>query len=142
MKKIIRAFAIAVMALVAVFACAFAVGCTGDGGSASSDYNFTILYEDGTPVNGQTDSKTDGKVWIQICMMGEGGMCVDLNFGSFQRYADKNGKLSLSQKEINDCFLSETDVTQFVFHVRNVKGCNDNVEKEVNGKGDYTVTVK
>ena len=144
MKKIFKTLAIAVIALVAVFACAFAVGCTDKGnndGNTASDYNFTILYEDGTPVNGQTDSTTDGKVWIQICMMGEGGMCVDLNFGSFQRYADKNGKLSLSQKEINDCFISQTDVTEFVFHVRNVKGCNDNVEKEVHGKGDYTITV-
>lgn len=141
MKKIIRALTIMVVAITAVLACVFAVGCNKDGGK-TSDYNFTILYEDGNPVNGQTDSATNGKVWIQICMLGEGGMCVDLNYGDFQRYADANGKMSLSQKEINDCFLSSTDVTKFTFHVRNVKGCNDNEEIEVDGKGNYEITVK
>ncbi len=137
MKKIIRTLTIAVIALVAVFACTFALACNGGGGDDKSDYNFTIVYEDGTAVNGQTDSTADGKVWLQVCT----DRCVDLNVPTINRYADKNGKISLSQQDLNTWFGSDTDVTEFKFHVHNVKGCKDDVEISVNGKGDYKVTV-
>ncbi|MDE7075939.1 MAG: hypothetical protein K2O62_01310 [Clostridia bacterium] len=137
MKKIIRTLTIAVIALVAVFACTFALACNGgNGGDKKSDYNFTIVYEDGTAVNGQKDSTTGGKVWLQVCT----DRCIDLNF-KIERYADENGKISISQKDLNTWFDSTTDVTEFKFHVRNVKDCKDDVEISVNGKGDYKVTV-
>lgn len=142
MKKLFRTLAVAIIALTAVFACAFAAGCQEkEKGYTPSDYNFTIVYEDDTPVNGQTASTTDGKVWIQICMLGEGGMCVDLNWGANERYADEKGRISLSQSFINNCFMSETDVTQFMFHVHNVKGCVSDESLEVNGKGDYKLVI-
>lgn len=145
MKKIFKTLAIAIIALTAVFACAFAAGCKEKENNTASDYNFTIVYEDGTPVNGQTDSTSDGKVWIQICMLGEGGLCIDLNWGANERYADENGKISFSQAQIDNYFSTpdevRTNVTQFTFHVHNVKGCISDASLEVNGKGDYTLTV-
>lgn len=138
MKKIIKILTIAVIALVAVFACTFALACnTNDDENTQSDYNFTIVYEDGTAVNGQTDSTTGGKVWLQICT----DQCVDLNVPAINRYADENGKIGISQKDLNTWFSSSTDVTEFKFHVHNVKGCKDDVEISVSGKGNYKVTV-
>lgn len=135
MKKIVRALTIMIVAVTAVFACAFAAAaCSGDG-DASSDYNFTIVYEDGTAVNGQTASATGGKVTLQICT----DRCVDLSLQN--KYADEKGKISLSQTDVNTWFDSATDVTEFSFHVLNVKDCTADVEISVNGKGDYKVTV-
>ena len=137
MKKIIRTLTIAVIALVAVFACTFALACNGgnDDGGKKSDYNFTIVYEDGTAVNGQTDGVNGGKVGTQVCTK----VCISLDLKGI--YPDKNGKLGLSQSDINKWFDSTTDVTEFAFHVLNVKDCKDDVEISVNGKGDYKVTV-
>lgn len=137
MKKIIRTLTIAVIALVSVFACAFAAACGSNDDNPTSDYNFTIVYEDGTAVNGQTASKTGGKVWLQICT----NQCVDLNTPAINRFADENGKISLSQKDINTWFNSTTDVTEFKFHVHDVKDHKDDCEVSVSGKGDYKVTV-
>lgn len=140
MKKIIRTLTIAVIALVAVFACTFALACNGDGDN-KSDYNFTIVYEDGTAVNGQTDGVNGGKVATQICLPeSEGGMCVPLSVGP-NIFPDKNGKLSLSQAKVNELFNSTTDVTVFIFHVMAVPGHKADCEVSVNGKGDYKVTV-
>lgn len=141
MKKIIRTLTIAVIAMVAVFACTFALACNG-GSTASSDYNFTIVYEDGTAVNGQTDGVNGGKVATQICLPeSAGGMCVSLNIEKISIFADKNGKLSLSQAKVNELFGSTTDVTVFSFHVMAVPGHKSDCEVAVNGKGDYKVTV-
>ena len=138
MKKIIRTLTIAVIALVAVFACTFALACnSNEEGATTSDYNFTIVYEDGTAVNGQKDSTAGGKVWLQVCT----DQCVDLNVSTINKYADENGKIGISQKDLNTWFNSTTDVTEFKFHVHNVKGCKDDVEISVKGKGDYKVIV-
>lgn len=143
MKKIIRTLTIAVIALVATLTCAFAVACnSGKDSDTSSDYNFTIVYEDGTAVNGQKDglAATGGKVTTQICIDTN---CLPLSLQNI--YPDENGKLSLSQKQVNDIFgLAITvneDITKFVFHVVNVPGHKDDCEVTVNGKGDYKVTV-
>lgn len=135
MKKIFKALTIAVIALTAVFACVFVAGCT-DKSEPKSDYNFTIVYEDGTAVNGQKDSVNGGKVYIQICAH----VCIDLNMPNINIYASESGKLSLSQDKINELFGQE--VTEFTFHVRNVKGCKSDCEIPVNGKGDYKITLE
>ncbi|MDE5765775.1 MAG: hypothetical protein K2I17_01245 [Clostridia bacterium] len=140
MKKIIRTLTIAVIAMVAVFACTFALAC--NGGDNKSDYNFTIVYEDGTAVNGQKDGIDGGLVATQICLPGKDGMCVPLSGGQINICpTDKNGKLSLSQEKVNELFQSTTDVTVFIFHVMAVPGHKADCEVEVNGKGDYKVTV-
>ncbi|MDE7401029.1 MAG: hypothetical protein K2N17_03135 [Clostridia bacterium] len=141
MKKIIRTLTIAVIAMVAVFACTFALAC--NGGDNKSDYNFTIVYEDGTAVNGQKDGINGGKVATQICLPDVDnvkGACVPLSTGP-SIFPDKNGKLSLSQEKVNELFQSTTDVTVFIFHVMAVPGHKADCEVSVNGKGDYKVTV-
>lgn len=145
MKKIFKIFAIAAIAVAAAIACVFA-GCDNGGdGKTSSDYNFTIVYvggdKDGKPVNGQTDGgRDDGKVSTQICLPATaGGTCVDLTMAN--KYPTANGKLSLSQKEVNGLFGSDTDVTQFIFHAIGVAGYKHDCEIEVNGKGNYELKI-
>ena len=141
MKKFLKIFAIAAIAVAAAIACVFA-GCGGnDDGGSSADYNFTLVYEDGQPVNGQTDgSLAGGKVATQICLPAtEGGMCIILPNASI--YPDANGKLSLSQAQVNELFGSDTDVTVFIFHAIGVKGHKNDCEVAVNGKGDYELKI-
>lgn len=140
MKKIFKTLTIAILAVSAAIACAFAAGCTDKSGDAKSDYNFTIVYEDGKAVNGLKDGSLDGVVMTQICL--PGGSCIPL-YPDFK--ADENGKLSISQAKINE-FLQELtgtdkDVTKFVFHVMNVPNHKADCEVEVDGKGDYKVIV-
>ncbi len=140
MKKIFKTLTIAILAVSAAIACAFAAGCTDKSGDAKSDYNFTIVYEDGKAVNGLKDGSLDGVVMTQICL--PGGSCIPL-YPDFK--ADENGKLSLSQAKINE-FLQELtgtdkDVTKFVFHVMNIPNHKQDCEVEVDGKGDYKVIV-
>ena len=140
MKRIFKTLAIAIIALAAIFACAFAAGCTkegNEGGTATSDYNFTIVYENGTPVNGEADGNDGGKVHFQICTT----MCIDLGVPAINKFPDKNGKISISQADINTWFGSTTDVTVFTAHAIGVKDHKHDVEIEVNGKGNYTITV-
>lgn len=147
MKKLLKIFAIAIIAVAAAIACVF-VGCKDKGGETKSDYNFTIVYEggdkDGKAVNGQTDGNlTGGKLWTQVCLPGQGAVCVPLQ--GFDIYPGANGKLSLSQAQVNQVLSavnpSGEDVTHFIFHVMKVTGYKEDCEVEVNGKGDYTVTV-
>lgn len=142
MKKFLKLLALAAIAVAAALACVFA-GCnkdSGDSGDSKSDYNFTIVYKggdkDGQPVNGQTDgSKSDGKVELQICL--PDASCFPLDNYS----ADANGKISLSQSEVNSITFSETDLTVFIFHVIGVNGYKHDCEITTAGKGDYTVDV-
>ncbi len=153
MKKLFKILAVAAIAVAAAIACVFA-GCNKSGGDNKSDYNFTIVYEggakDGQPVNGQTDGTVaddyetthQGKVATQLCDVD--GNCFPLAGKNI--FPDANGKLSLSQKQVNDIFSSNgtpvtEDVTVFVFHVIGVNGYKNDCEVEVNGKGDYTVKV-
>jgi len=140
MKKIIKALTIAVLAVAAVFACVFAAGCT----DKEAKYNFTIVYADGTAVNGQTDGANGGKVSLQICTNNETN-CIPLDLQGI--FADANGKLSLTQQQVNDVFTTAgltitEDVTDFDFDVMNVPGCIEKVICKVNGFGDYTVTLE
>lgn len=142
MKKFFKIFAIAAIAVAAAIACAFA-GCKkDDGDDNSADYNFTIVYEDNTAVNGQTGGAGGGKVATQICL--PDGSCVPL-VDPIGIYPDANGKLSLSQAQVNEFFsqyvTDGSDVTVFVFHVIGVPGHKNDCEVAVNGKGNYTVTV-
>lgn len=149
MKKIIRTLTIAVIALVSVFACAFAAACGGNDDNAISDYNFTIVYEDGTAVNGQTGGANGGKVATQICL--PNGGCVSLDLPIISIFPDENGKLGLSQTKINELFAEINgvnsykdeagNVTKFAFHVMKVPGYKDDCGVAVNGKGDYKVTL-
>lgn len=144
MKKFLKLLAVAAIAVAAAIACIF-VGCTdqgGDGGGdGKSDYNFTLVYENGSAVNGQTDGSLEGgKVMTQICLPGENGMCINLSFPA-EIFPDANGKLSLSQAKVNELFTSSTDVTVFSFHAIGVTGHKNDCEVAVDGKGDYTLIV-
>ena len=146
MKKFFKIFAIAAIAVAAAIACVLA-GCNG-GGETSSDYNFTIVYvggdKDGQAVNGQTggsygldnDETKNTKVATQLCI---GENCISLPMANI--FPDANGKLSLSQAQVNQLFSSDTDVTEFEFHALNVVGYKSNCVVNVNGKGDYTLQI-
>lgn len=147
MKRFLKILAVAAIAVAAAVACVFA-GCNNEGGEAKSDYNFTIVYEGGDkagkPVNGQTDGNLEGgKLWTQVCLPGQGAVCIPLQ--NFDIYPDANGKLYLSQSKINELFsdlnTSGGDVTHFIFHVMRTTGYARDCEIEVNGKGDYEVKV-
>ncbi len=140
MKKLFKTLTVAILALAALFACAFAVGCS-DTPEESADYVFTLVYKDGTKVNGQTDGVGGTKVATQICLPGANGACFPLNFGKSPVYPDENGKISLSQKQVNEITGSATDLTVFVFHAVHVKTQGTDYEVNVNGKGNYTVTI-
>ena len=150
MKRFLKIFAIAAIAVAASIDCVFA-GCNNSSSKdATSDYNFTIVYEggakDGPPVNGQTDGAS-GKVATQICLP-DGG-CIPLPMAGI--YPDANGKLSLSQAKVNELFSTldtvsnfkdeSGNVTQFVFHAIGVPGYKNDCEVEVNGKGNYTLKI-
>lgn len=140
MKKILKTLAIAIVALAAVFACAFAAGCTGSGnsGTSTSDYNFTIVDANGNAINGQTGGANGGKVNTQLCI---DEICLPLALQNI--YPDENGKLSLSQKQVNELFATAMtvtgDITKFDFHVINYPGHAEDCMTAVNGKGDYTL---
>ncbi|MDE7162869.1 MAG: hypothetical protein K2O44_02170 [Clostridia bacterium] len=140
MKKLFKLLTVAILAVAATVACVFVAGCNG-GEDGASDYNFTIVYEDGTAVNGQTGGKDGGKVATQICLPGEDGECVRLSGLNINIFPDANGKLSLTQAKVNELFGSSTDVTVFSFHVMSVPGYKADCEVSVNGKGDYKVTL-
>ena len=136
MKRFLKIFAVATIAVAAMIACIFA-GCNKGGGETKSDYNFTVVYEDGSPVNGQTDGSYNGtKVFMQICLPGQNCYpLTDVELGA-------NGKINLSQEQVNEILHSSTDVTVFEFHVIEVTGHNENCSVLTeNGKGDYTLTV-
>lgn len=70
MKKFIKRF-IPVLVLLLCLSCFCMTAC---GGGASTDYVITVVYPDGSAVNGQTDGTTgmtETKVQIQICAEGE-----------------------------------------------------------------------
>lgn len=142
MKKLFKLLTVAILAVAAAVACVVVAGCNNKGDEgASSDYNFTIVYEDGKAVNGQTGGTDGGKVATQICLPGENGMCVRLSGFNINIFPDENGKLGLSQEKVNQLFNSTTDVTVFSFHVMGVTGYKADCEIEVNGKGDYKITL-
>ncbi len=134
MKKLFRTLLTAIIAIGAVCACVFAAACAQQDSEVKSDYNFTVVYEDGKAVNGSTDGVNGEKVNIQMCLES----CIEytLNGGNT---VDGNGQISFSQQQINEIFGSETDVTQFTFHIWNVKDCEGSYVIAVNGKGDYTL---
>lgn len=149
MKKFLKILAVAAIAVAAAIACVFA-GCN-NGGDSSSDYNFTIVYKggdkDGKPVNGQTDGNyttdeefdagiTGTKVAMQLCV---GDNCLALT--DHNLFFGANGKFSISQAKVNNIFGSDTDVTEFEFHVIGVKDYNNNCSVNVTGKGNYTLEV-
>ena len=152
MKKFLKIFAIAAIAVAAAIACVFA-GCNDNGGGeSSSDYNFTIVYEggdkNGQAVNGQKDGNLEGgKVATQICL--PDGACAPLVLANI--YPDANGKLSLSQSKVNELFATLStvsnykdeagNVTGFVFHALGVTGYKSDCEITVNGKGNYTLKI-
>ena len=145
MKKFLKIFAVAAIAVAAAIACVFA-GCNNkdngnNGGEpTTADYTFTLVYEggakDGQAVNGQTDGNIEGKVMTQICV---GSSCRPLT--AHNLFPDANGKLSLTQAQVNTIMGSETDVTEFVFHAVYVTDYKDDCEINVNGKGNYTLKI-
>lgn len=141
MKKFLKIFAIAAIAVAAAIACVF-VGCNKnddntDNGNTTADYTFILVYEggdkDGQPV---TTNYEGGTVFTQICLPGVGATCNPVGKGP-----DANGKISLSQAEVNSLLHSDTDVTVFVFHALYVLNENSDHAIEVNGKGEYTLKV-
>lgn len=151
MKRFFKIFAIAAIAVAAAIACVFA-GCNTDSGKGSADYNFTIVYvggdKDGKPVNGQKDGSNEGgKLATQICL--PNGGCAPLTLANV--YPDANGKLGLSQAQVNEMFASLSgvenykdengNVTEFAFHAIGVVGYKHDCEVEVNGKGNYELKI-
>lgn len=134
MKKLFKTLLIAILAVCSLCACAFAVtACKKDDGeTTSASYVFVIQNSDGTAVNGQTGGAEGTKVKTQICT----SMCVTLFTQNI--YPDAEGKLTLTQSQVNAFFGSSTDVTEFSFHVLGVPGYNSDCEFEVNGAGTYT----
>ncbi len=126
MKKLLKRVSVVLLTVCAVFACAFAVSAC----SKTTDYTFVIQYEDGTAV-------TAANTMTQICVgdINNGGACYPL-FAK-QIYPDANGKLTLTQAQINEICHSETDVTEFAFHVLNVEGYKEDCSFEINGAKEY-----
>ncbi len=141
MKKLFKTLLIAVLAVAAVLACAFAAGCKKDDETpdVAAAYTFIIKKSDGTALNGQTGGVNGGKVVVGICMLGDGGMCVDLPLLNI--YPDESGKVTLTQAKVNEAFQSSSDVTQFTFHVKNVPGHKADCEINVDGAKEYTITL-
>ncbi|MGN1060286.1 MAG: hypothetical protein ACI4QN_00990 [Candidatus Coproplasma sp.] len=123
MKKLCKRISVVLLVACAVFACAFAVSAC-----SKNTYTFVIQYEDGSALNLENVS-------TQIC---QGGKCIDFSLPSIQIYPDSNGKISITQTQVNDWFGSETDVTEFVFHVLNVEGYKDDCEFQISGAKEYT----
>lgn len=132
MKKFFKSFTIMLIAVCAAVACAFAVTACNNN---EPSYTFLIQYEDGSAVNGQTGGRDGGKLFTQICEVGESGKCVALS--AVDIYPDENGKLTITQSKVNELFGSEEDVTEFSFHVVYVPNYNTDCEFEVNGVGEY-----
>ncbi len=136
MTKFFKILTTTIAALAAVLALALFAAC-GNGESEKSDpattYYFMVVGSDDKPINGQTGGRDGGKVAIQICTE----MCVDLNPLGVTLGTD--GKVSLTQKQVNTFFASETDVTEFAFHALHVPGYVDDCEVDVNGPGEYTL---
>ncbi|MGN0806675.1 MAG: hypothetical protein ACI4MC_06505 [Candidatus Coproplasma sp.] len=120
MKKLMKRISIVLLTVCAVFACAFALS------ACSKSYTFVIQYEDGTPFNDTTAS-------TQICVNEACYPLMERNI-----YPDANGKITLTQKQVNEICGSDTDVTEFVFHVVYVEGYADDCEFEINGAKEYT----
>lgn len=141
MKKIFKIFATAVATLTAIFAISLFAACGnndngGNGGNTTdpaTTYYFTVVGSDDKPINGQTGGRDGGKVAIQICTE----MCVDLNPLGITLGTD--GKVSITQKQVNEFFTSSTDITEFAFHALHVPGYEDDCAVEVNGPGNYTL---
>lgn len=136
MTKFFKILTTTIAALAAVLALALFAAC-GNGESEKSDpattYYFTVVGSDDQPINGQTGGRDGGKVAIQICTE----MCVDLNPLGVTLGTD--GKVSLTQEQVNTFFASETDVTEFAFHALHVPGYVDDCEVDVKGPGEYTL---
>lgn len=130
MKKFFKSFAVILIAVCAAVACAFAVSAC-----SKPTYTFIIQNADGTPVNGQTGGTEGGKVMTSICLTAEeGGGCSDI------MYPDENGKLTLTQEEVNKIFEiygKTEDVTKFLFHVSYVPGYDVTCEFEIDGAKEY-----
>lgn len=126
MKKIFKRLSIVLLTVCAIFACAFAVSAC-----SKNTYTFVIQYEDGSAM-------TAANTMTQICVgdPDNGGSCKPL-FAK-EIYPDANGKLTLTQKQVNEICESETDVTVFTFHVLNVAGYDDDCVFEINGAMEYT----
>ena len=144
MKKIFKIFAAAVATITAVFAVSLFAACgngEGDGGKTdpSTTYYFTVVGSDDQPINGQTGGADGGKIDIQICLLGEGAVCVPL-LPEFSLGED--GKVAIPQSAINERFegiySGEGDVTEFAFQVNNVPGYETYCKFNINGPDEYT----
>ena len=132
MKKIFKTLTVAILAIAAVFACAFtATACK------KTDYAFSVVYEDGKAVNGQKDGDGDnGLVRVQICEPDK--LCYPFH----NKYPiGEDGKLTLTQSQVNEILGSDSDVKVFVIHVLGVTGHKQDCELTVNGPGNYTVKI-
>lgn len=130
MKKLLKKISLILLTVCAVFGCAFAV--TACAGGNANEYVFIIKNTDGTAYN-NTSANT------QICTEGESSGCYLLTLHNI--YPDANGKITLSQEKINEICRSETNVTNFAFHVLGADGYNEDCSFEINGVGEYTCTL-
>lgn len=142
MTKFFKILTTTIAALAAVLALALFAAC-GNGESEKSDpattYYFTVVGSDDQPINGQTGGANGGKIDIQICLLGEGAVCVPL-LPEFSLGED--GKVAIPQSAINERFegiySGEGDVTEFAFQVNNVPGYETYCKFNINGPDEYT----
>jgi len=140
MKKLFKTLLITFMAVCAACMCAFALtACSkgddkGDDEDTSATYTFVIKNSDGSAYT-RENAKT------QICEVDD-GLCYPLTQDGIY---PENGTLTLTQAQVNKAFGSETDVTEFLFHVipSSSEDYGDPNEQghcvfKVNGPGTYT----
>lgn len=120
MKKLLKRASLILLTVCTVFACAFALSACG-----SKNYTFVIQNSDGTAL-------TTPNTMTQICVNDN---CFMLDLKGY--YPDENGKLTLTQAQINEICGSDTDVTKFAFHVTNVEGYALDCIFEVDGAKEY-----
>ncbi|MGN0807795.1 MAG: hypothetical protein ACI4MN_05050 [Candidatus Coproplasma sp.] len=120
MKKLFKRASLILLTVCAVFACAFALSACNN-----MNYTFVIQNEDGSAF-------TTPNTMTQICVDGD---CIMLDLKGY--YPDEEGKLVLTQEQINEICNSETDVTKFSFHVTNVEGYALDCEFEIDGAKEY-----
>lgn len=120
MKKLFKKITLVLLTVCAVFACAFAISACN---VKSNDYVFVIQNSDG--------SAFVENAGMQICI---DDSCFPL---PTDYKLDANGKLTLTQAQVNTLCGSDTDVTVFVFHVTYAEGYNSDCAYEVNGVKEY-----
>lgn len=125
MKKLFKKLSLVLLTVCAAFACAFAVTACGEGNDKveSTNYVFVIQNSDGSAFKSTAS--------YQICTDSTCNPITNVT-------PDSNGKLTLTQQQVNALCNSETDVTKFSFHVIGAEGYKYDCSFEIDGVKEYT----